>query len=69
MIERTVSPEDRVVAAIAGRRECGRDVIDGRGRTAVVVLVTTHACRVRNGVVIVDVAIRARARRHRVRTG
>ena len=70
MVEGGPAPRGRVVAVLAGGREELRlRRVAGIGRVVVVGLMTADArCRQR-GVVVVDVAISADARRHRVRAG
>lgn len=65
VIEFTVSPQHRVMALLTGRRESR--VRHGRRCVVVVVLVARDACCTRDVVVVVDVAVRALARRNRVR--
>jgi len=67
VIEFAIRPLDGVMALLAGGREAG--VRYRRLRIVVVGLVTRNASRVRDVVVVVDVTIRARARRDRMRTG
>ena len=65
VVEGRIRPVVGVVALLAGLRETCGDVI-GIRRTLEVRQVATHACRGANRVVIVDVAIRALPRWHRV---
>ena len=57
------------MAGLAGGREPGCDVRDGGQSTGVVLHVARGARRVREGVVVVHVAVRALPRRSRVRPG
>ena len=59
VIERTVRPEHRVMAALASRREARSNMIHRRLRVVVVRLVARHAIRAGQVVVVVDVAERA----------
>ena len=65
VVEFAIRPEHGVVAVFARRREPA--MRNRRGRVVVVRLVARDAGRDRNVVVVVDVAIRAGSRRHRVR--
>ena len=65
VVKRRVHPVSRVVTGIAGLREVGRHVV-GIRRSLIVLEVAGDAGRAGQGVVIVDMAIGARARRHRV---
>ena len=67
MIELTIGPLDRVMTLLAGGREAGM-----RHRTlraVVIILMARNAQRAVQVVVIVDVAIRASARRNHMRSG
>ena len=66
MIEFAVGPLHGVVALLASGRESS--MRNWRRRVVVVSLMTTDAGRIRDVVVVVDVAIRAGARRHHVGT-
>ena len=66
VIEVAIGPGHRVVALLAGCRESGMRY--RCGRRVVVGLVATDAGGRGEVVVVIDVAIRAEARRHRVRT-
>ena len=68
VVKRTVAPLDRVMAGFACSRKRRRDVIHGRERVVVVVLMARHACRAAQVVVVVDMAIGALPRRHRMRS-
>jgi len=57
------------VAGLARGRECRRKVFHRRGRTVVILLVTRHASRRRDVVVVVEVAIAALPRWHSVIAG
>ena len=68
VIERGIRPAGRVVAEFARGREARRRM--GRiGSARVVLLVARVAERAVQRVIVVDVAVGAEARRHRVRTG
>ncbi len=66
MVKLTVGPQVRVVALFAGQGESRRRVGHGARRIVVIGLVAGNASRVRNRVIVVDVAIGASARRHHV---
>lgn len=66
VVERGVGPRDRVVTKLARRWEAG--VRHRTRRVVEIVLVTCDAKRAVQVVVVVDVAVRTRARRHGVRT-
>ena len=68
VVERTVHPVDGVVADLACRREIGRDVVHGRLRVVVIVLVAAHTSGNRDVVIAVDMTIRTLPWRHRVIT-
>lgn len=63
VIKSRIQPRTRVVALIAGLGKVRRDVVR-IGRALVVGKVTAHARRIRNVVVVVNVAVGAQARRH-----
>jgi len=67
MIKRRVHPVRGVVARIASLREVRRHVV-GIGRSLIVLQVATDAGRTGQVVIVVDVAIGAGPRRHRVQT-
>jgi len=67
VIELAIGPGDRIVTTRARRGEVRPQVIDWSLRVVVVRLMARNAIRVRNVVVVVDVAIRALARWNRVR--
>ena len=69
VIELSVSPQYRVMTGLACGRESGGHVRDGRQRTGVILHVARGARRIREGVVVVYVAVRALPRRCRVRSG
>ena len=70
VIKRSAGPRFRVVAVLARRRKELRLRLVARVRRVVVVrLVTADARGRQSRVVIVDVAIGARPRRHQVRSG
>ena len=68
VVEGAVSPEDRIVTSLTSGRETRGDMVYRRSGVVVVGLVARYAGRVRDVVVIVDVAICALPRRHRVRS-
>ena len=68
MVERAIAPLVCVVALLACQREVRIRVINRRQRLVVIVLMAAHARRVRNVVVVVDVAIRTLPRRNGVRS-
>ena len=66
MIEFAIGPLHRIVALLTGRREpCVRY---RRRRIVVVGLMAADARRIRDVVIVVNVAVRTLARRHHVRT-
>lgn len=67
MVELGIGPDVSVVAGLTGSREARPDMV-GVGGRIVVGGMAREAISVRNVVVIVDVAIGAGARRHRVRS-
>ena len=69
VVELAVSPEHRVMALLTGSRESKLDVVHRRGRIVVIGLMTADARCVRDVVIVVDVAHRARHCRVRVITG
>ena len=69
VVELAIGPQGRVVAVLAGGRESGCRVRHRSGRIVVIGLVAGNAGRHRDAVVVVDVAINARARRHHVIAG
>ena len=69
VIESCTRPRRRVVTTLAGRGEKLRlSRVAGIGRVVVVGLMATDTGSGKRGVVVVDMAIRADARRHQVRT-
>jgi len=66
VIKFAVGPQHRIVALLTGRRESS--VRHRRRRVVVVVLVARDACRTCDVVVVIDVAVRALARRDHVRS-
>jgi hypothetical protein len=68
VIEDGIGPRRRVVALITRLRKAGRDVIRVRG-SLIVLQMTRHAGRARQGVVIVDMAIDALTRWNGVEAG
>ena len=69
VVEGAIAPLHCVVAGFARGRECCCNVVHGRSRVVVVGLVARHAGGAREVVIIIDVTIRALARRHGVRSG
>jgi len=69
MVKRGVSPEYRVVAGLARRREPNRNVIHRRGCIVVIGLVAGHTSRSRQVVVVIDMAIGTLPGWNHVRTG
>ncbi len=69
VIKRPVGPQVRVMALFAGGRESRRRVGHRGGRVVVVSLVARDAGRIRNRVIVVHVAINARAWRDGVVAG
>ena len=67
MIELGIRPLDGVVALLAGSRESG--VRHGAGGTIEILLMARNARSIRDVVVVVDVAVGARARGNRMRSG
>jgi len=67
VIKLAAGPRGHVVTLLASGRETGMRNRSSRGIE--VVLVATDACRTRDVVVVVDMAIRTLPRRHYVRTG
>ena len=59
VIELAVGPGYRVMALLAGRREPSRNVVHRRDGSVVIGLVAAYASRIRQVVVIVDVAVGA----------
>ena len=69
MVERGAGPGSRVVAVLArGREKLWLRGVARIGRVVVIRLVTTDTRRWQRCVVVIDVAIRALPRRHRVRS-
>ena len=68
VIEDGIRPRTRVVALIACLRKAGRNVI-GVGSPLIVLQMTSHAGRARQGVVIVHMTIDALTRWNRVQAG
>ena len=69
VIELGVGPQNRVVAGLAGGwKSCG-DVRNWSNRIRVILLVTRNARGVGQVVIVIDMAIRALARRSCVRSG
>ena len=68
MIESGIGPRRRAVALIAGLRKAGRNVIGVRG-PLIVLQMTRHTGRARQGVVIVRMAIDALPRWNCMQTG
>ena len=68
MIERRVQPRARAVTLVAGLWEVSGDVV-GIGRALEILQVAGYASRGVETVIIVDVAVCALARRHRVQPG
>ena len=68
VIESRIQPRSRAVALIAGLREIRRDVIRVRRPLKVLQMAADAGAR-REVVVVVDVAIGAQPRRHRVHAG
>ena len=67
VVELGIGPRHSIVALLARR---GKSVVRHRRRRVVVfLLVATDAGRIRNGVVVVDVAVSTLPRRNHVRTG
>lgn len=62
VIELAIGPENRVVAGLARRREAGCNMVHRNLGVVVIGLVASHAGRVGQVVVVVDVALRARRR-------
>ena len=69
VVKGSVCPEHGIVTGFAGRWEVRGNVIYRRGRGVVVVQVARYAGRVRNVVVVVDMAVGTSARRHRMSSG
>lgn len=69
VVEFAIRPKDRVVAALARRREVSSHVVHRRSSRVVVVLMATHAGGRGDVVIPVYVAIEALTRRHGVRSG
>ena len=68
VVEGAVGPMNRVVASFTGCRKCCRDVIHRRLGGVVIGLMAGYASRAGQVVVVVDVAVGTRPRRHRMRT-
>jgi hypothetical protein len=64
VIELAVSPCQRVMAGLAGRRESRGGMRDWAKRIVVVALVARDACRIRDVVIIVNVAVGTLSRRY-----
>ena len=56
MVELSIRPHNGVMAALAGRREAGRNVVDRSLRAVIVRLMAGNAGGIRQMIVIVDVA-------------
>ena len=69
VVEHSIGPLNRVVAGFTGRRECSRNVIHGRQRGVVIVLMARNARRAGEVVVIVDVTVGALPWRNRMVSG
>jgi hypothetical protein len=69
VVEGAIRPQNRVVTAFASRREAGRRMGNRTGCVVVIGLVAGNTRGARDVVVVINVAIRASARRYRVRTG
>jgi len=69
MVKLAIGPQVGVVTLFAGGRECRRRVGYRSRRIVVISLVARDAGRVRNRVIVVDVAIHARAGRHHMIAG
>ena len=67
MVKLAIRPQNGVMAAGASRREAQRNVVDWRLRVVVVRLMARDAGRIRQVVVVVDVALRARRGRMEAR--
>jgi hypothetical protein len=68
VIEFAIRPKHAVVAGLTRSREMRSDVVHRRGCRVVVIHVASHAGGARQVVVVINVAIRALPRRHRVRS-
>ena len=68
VIEDSIRPRTRVVALIASLWKAGRDMI-GVGSPLIVLQMTRHAGRARQGVVIAHMAVDALTRWNRVQAG
>ena len=67
VIERRICPDSGVMAEFAGRRESGRRVRRAGGSRVVLLVARVAQCAIES-VVVVDVAVRAQARRNGVRS-
>ena len=68
VVEGSIGPRNRVVALLAGLRKVRRDVV-GISRSLVLLKVTAHAGSASKVVIVVDMAVHALPRRHRMTIG